>query len=579
MPAQNWRATTTTGARPTIPASCTPYALPAGCTIALAPHSTTVLATAVQVTPACFTDPPTPLPGPSPTPDSDAGGSGAGRGVTVLGSNLRDPFYASTIPMAYSIAATTTLAYVLLALLFLPTPPHSRPRLQKLATLTVCICLTIAFAETTDVLRSEYLAVGSSVYTYTNEAREVRERVVGGLHIKVGRLISDLLLWLAQVQTLIRLFPRQREKVVIKWAGLGLIVLDTLFGVLEAFVSPMASTDSFLDAIPALSYLFQICLSTMYAGCVLYYSVSKRRFSYFSSFPPRPFLVRSSGRGRGRSPLAGPSIFLVAMLSVASIITPIVFFIVDIAQKDLAGWGDYIRWVGAAACSVVVWEWVDRIESLEREESKAGVLGREVYDEDEDFRFTGGHRGGGGGGGGGGSGGGGGGGGRGDGGEEEREGGGGGGGGGSGGGGGGDVATAGRGGPDHGQDDFRGSPHHHHLHQHRLSRSTNASFTSESTHYEVNMRQLSSSDPYEEGWSVSSFTPSIKTVMTLDRPPSTPPSPPLQQRTTTAEVTATTPTIAAARCASPPVAPAPAATEQSQQQHRPHRGHPVHLQL
>jgi hypothetical protein len=363
MPRQNWRAPTST-TRYSVAASCTPYHLPSGLSIPLA-DTTTVLTSAIVVTPACYTA------FPSPT------------GQSVHIKHLRDPFYASTIPMAYSIAATSTLAYVLLLLLFLPNPPHSRPWLQKVATLSVCICLTIAFAETTNVLRDDYNLAGSSVFTLTNEAREVRSQVNSGVHLKIGRIISDCFLWLAQVQTLIRLFPRQREKMVIKWTGFALIVLDTLFSVLESFVSPMASTDSFLDAIPALSYLFQICCSTMYAGCVIYYSIAKRRYSYF--YPHRPFSPHSPGTKK----YGGRSIFLVAILSICSILTPLVFFIVDIAQKDLAGWGDYVRWVGAAASSVVVWEWVDRIEGLEREEKKGGVLGREVYDEDEDLRFTG----------------------------------------------------------------------------------------------------------------------------------------------------------------------------------------------
>jgi len=374
MPRQNWRAPTT-NARIPLPPSCTPFFLSAGLTLSLE-STTTVLTAEVAATPACYTSQATPT-----TPHDD--------GFSVSTADLRDPFYASTIPMAYSIAATSTLAYVLLLLLFLPNPPHERPWLQKVATLAVCICLTIAFAETTDVLRHEYSLVGSSIYSLTNEAREVRSRVVAGIHLKVGRIISDLFLWLAQVQTLIRLFPRQREKVVIKWAGFALILLDTLFSVLQAFVSPMASTDSFLDAIPALSYLFQICCSTLYAGCVIYYSIAKRRYSYM--YPHRLFSPPSPGTKK----YGGRSIFLVAILSIASILTPLVFFIVDIAQKDLAGWGDYIRWVGAAASSVVVWEWVDRIEGLEREENKGGVLGREVYDEDEDLRFIGGRGGGG----------------------------------------------------------------------------------------------------------------------------------------------------------------------------------------
>jgi hypothetical protein len=346
-----------------------------GYTINLSPESTLTLSDSAIATPECWTSTPTPTGTASAMPELDGGASSE----DLAASDLRDPFYASTIPMAYSISATTTLAYVLLFLLFLPNPPNSRPWLQKVATLTVVVCLTIAFAETTTVLEEEYKLVGSSLYSLTNEAREVRRRVVGGTVIRIGRIISDLFLWLAQVQTLIRLFPREREKVIIKWAGFCLILLDTIFSILQTFVSPLATNpDSFLDAIPALSYLFQIALSLLYASCVMYYSFAKRKYSYLyphSFFKPAP---------PGSKQYGGRSIVLVAILSIASVLTPIVFFVLDIAQKDLAGWGDYIRWVGAASASAVVWEWVDRIEGLEREECKGGVLGREVFDEDED---------------------------------------------------------------------------------------------------------------------------------------------------------------------------------------------------
>lgn len=381
MPRQDWRVATSTSHRPTpttvaIPASCSPFTLYSGCEIALGPSSTLTLSGSAVATPECFTSVYSAATGTATAvAELDNGGSDE----ELPASDLRDPFYASTIPMAYSISATTTLAYVLLFLLFLPNPPNSRPWLQKVATLTVVVCLTIAFAETTTVLEEEYKLAGSSLYSLTNEAREVRRRVVGGTVIRVGRIISDLFLWLAQVQTLIRLFPREREKVIIKWAGFCLILLDTVFSILQSFVSPLTTDpDSFLDAIPALSYLFQIALSLLYASCVIYYSFAKRKYSYFY---PYSFFKPSTP---GSKQYGGRSIVLVATLSIASVLTPIVFFVLDIAQKDLAGWGDYIRWVGAASASAVVWEWVDRIEGLEREERKGGVLGREVFDEDEE---------------------------------------------------------------------------------------------------------------------------------------------------------------------------------------------------
>jgi hypothetical protein len=365
--ARQWREPTV--AENMITPTCAPYILPSGLIIPLGSSTTATLTEQTTVTPACYIQPPA--------------ATSSEESESISTDDLRDPFYSSTIPMAYSIAATTTLAYVLLLLLFMPNPPHSRPWLQKVATLTVCVCLTIAFVDTTDVLRSEYNLVGSAVSTTANEARLIRKRVLTGIVMKIGRIVSDLFLWLAQVQTLIRLFPREREKMVIKWAGSFLILLDTLFSILESFVSPLASTDSFLDAIPALSYLFQISLGMLYASCVLYYSFSKRRYSYF--YPRRSLFGLSSPATHH---LGGQSIILVAFLSIAAVVVPIVFFIVDIAHSDLAGWGDYVRWVGAAAASVVVWEWVDRIEGLEREENKGGVLGREIYDEDEDDRFV-----------------------------------------------------------------------------------------------------------------------------------------------------------------------------------------------
>lgn len=365
---QNWRATTT-AAR--IPQSCMPFMLPSGLVVAVAPSQTITLTTRVPATPACYTSFT-----PEPTADTKV------TNHTMSAASLRDPFYASTIPMAYSIAATTTLAYILLVLLFLPSPPNRRPWLQKVATLTVCVGLTVAFAETTNVLEAEYTMLGSNAFIQANEARAVRDRVVAGLAIRIGRIVSDLFLWLAMVQTLIRLFPREREKVVIKWSGFCLIVLDTVFSVLQAFVSPIAAnTDSFLDAVPALSYLFQMSLSLLYACCVLYYSFTKGRYAYF--FPYRQLYNSPAAAEK----FDGRSMPLVATLSIASVIAPIIFFVLDIAQKDLAGWGDYIRWAGAASASVVVWEWVDRIESLEREEGKGGVLGREIYEEDEVNRY------------------------------------------------------------------------------------------------------------------------------------------------------------------------------------------------
>ncbi|KAK8089374.1 hypothetical protein PG997_004335 [Apiospora hydei] len=273
-------------------------------------------------------------------------------------ADLRDPFYASTFPQCYALAATTVIAYTLVIMLLVAprsfldggvvvlgkrgfTSPNNgisiggRPWLQKVAALSVAVSLTIATVDTFRVAEDQY-KIGNA------NAEELQRLVAEGTQLKIIRIISDTFLWLAQAQTLIRLFPRQREK----YTGPG-----------------NTRPRSFTDAVPALNYLFQLSLGLLYAAWVIYYSLMKKRYAFY-----HPLMKNIS---------------LMAMLSILAVIVPVVFFILDISKSEFTAWGDYVRWVGAAAASVIVWEWVERIEALEREEKKDGILGREVFDGDE----------------------------------------------------------------------------------------------------------------------------------------------------------------------------------------------------
>ncbi|KAI9678736.1 MAG: pH-response regulator protein palH/rim21 [Caeruleum heppii] len=357
---------------------CTPFTLPSLGVVSLDVNSVITLTTDIVFHPQCT--------------------NGAQTGhVSSVGpsdvADLRDPFYASTIVQTYAIATTTILSYMLVIMLLI-TPrtfyvggPRGgggflggrgiisgasgrasvigvggRPWLQKVAALTVAISLTIATADTFRVAKQQY-------HVGYMDATALRDQVAGGIEIRAIRVISDTFLWLAQVQTLTRLFPRHKEKVTIMWVGFVLIVFDIVFAILNAFVfaSKTRSRGS-KTAIPTLSYLFHLALSFLYTAWVLYYAFTKRRYAFYHR------KMRN--------------ICLVAVLALASVLIPITFFVLDIANPKLAGWGDYVRWVGAAAASVVVWEWVERIEALERDERKDGVLGREIYDGDEMLHLT-----------------------------------------------------------------------------------------------------------------------------------------------------------------------------------------------
>jgi hypothetical protein len=352
---------------------CTPFTLPSGGIITLDSLSVVTLDADAVFKPQCTSTVEITL--------SDVSSS----------SNLRDPFYASTIPQCYALSATTVIAYMLVIMLFI-TPRTflsggivilgrrgfttgssgtdagigigGRPWLQKVATVGVAISLTIATANTFRVAQEQY-EIGYM------DALALQNEVMNSMELKIIQVISDTFLWLAQAQTLIRLFPRQREKIIIKWTAFALITLDLLFSILNTFVYGSKSVSrpyNIVEAIPAINYLFHLALGLLYGAWVIYYGLTKRTYAFY-----HPNMR---------------NICLVALMSITAVIVPVVFFVLDISKPDVAGWGDYVRWVGAAAASVVVWEWVERIEALERNDKKDGVLGREIFDGDEMLEVT-----------------------------------------------------------------------------------------------------------------------------------------------------------------------------------------------
>ena len=377
---QIWAVPTTTSGH--LPHSCTPYRLPSGGAINIGQGHIITLTQDAGFQPLCHG---TPVPPPIDPLQP---------GIDLAILDSQDPFYSSTNPQIYAIAAVTIVSYMLLIILFI-TPRTffvggvgggggvlsqrgmmsgmhgsnpvigigSRPWLQKIAALTVVVSLTLVTADTFKWAHRQYDAG-------YQDATELTDKVISGLEVRVVRTISETCLWLAQAQTLIRLFPRHKEKLMIKWIAFALIVLELIFSILNHFLveDTVNRPKRFDNAIPAMNYLFALSLNLCYGGFIVYYALQKRRFAFY-----HPHMRNMP---------------LVALLSLVAVAIPVVFFVLDLSKPNVSGWGSYVRWVGAAAASVVVWEWVERIEALERDENRNGILGREIFDGDEMLEAT-----------------------------------------------------------------------------------------------------------------------------------------------------------------------------------------------
>jgi ABC-type multidrug transport system fused ATPase/permease subunit len=273
---------------------------------------------------------------------------------------LHDPFFASISPQILALAGATIAAAILLILLFLTRT--RKPWVQKLATLAMTVSLVIYMVVSVDMLQDQY-ANGSY------DADTLRD-VNQNLACKVFAYIADFVIYLAQVQTLMRIFPRKRDKVIIQWTGLGLILLTMVFCALFQFLQPTAPPPNkqstawaiFIQILPPLNYLFSIALAFIYAVCVFYFGVVHRRVA-----------------------LTVPAGLILAFLSFICITMPIIFFCLDIWAKFVVGWGQYIRSIASIGSAVIVWEWIDRVDESESKRiGKNAILGRRIFEDEFD---------------------------------------------------------------------------------------------------------------------------------------------------------------------------------------------------
>jgi len=287
----------------------------------------------------------------------DVGESGHPNNVTLGNNSLHDPFFASITPQTFALAGATIASAILLILLFLSR--SRKPWLQKIAALGTTMSLVTYMVVSVNLLEQQYV-----LGRY--DADDLRA-VNHNLTVMIIAYLASFAIYLSQVQTLMRIFPRKRDKVIIKWTGFGLIVLAMLFSALYTFlpvnVPPTgrsAALHIFLQILPPLNYLFAIALAFIYMCCLIYFAIAHRRVAF-----------------------TVPAGLILALLSLACITMPIIFFCLDIWAKFVVGWGQFIRSIASIGSTVIVWEWIDRVEEWESKRAgKNGVLGRRIFEDE-----------------------------------------------------------------------------------------------------------------------------------------------------------------------------------------------------
>lgn len=254
-------------------------------------------------------------------------------------------FHSSLSPLLYSLSSSTVIC-VLLNLVIFDGP--RRPFLQKFSISLSSIYLLTTFIFATCKLQSQY-------YSGYQDGISLRYELETLTALNILHVIFDTILLAMEVQTLMSLFPRQKEKRLIFWVGGTLIIISQVLWSVSVF-DPNSNMGS--SPLPAFVYLFQISISVLYAGCVIYYTVTKYK-----------------------SALHRRLIFFTLVSHLASF-APIALFIVDVGGWWVVEWTDSVSWLTSILSIITVWEWARRVEVRERHREKTRVLGRQVFEDE-----------------------------------------------------------------------------------------------------------------------------------------------------------------------------------------------------
>lgn len=257
------------------------------------------------------------------------------------------PFYGSVTPFAYSISATTIMAWLLFILLIIA--QKRRPLFQKIAVCALGVTLTAVLAQSSDVLRRQYKQGYQNIHGLLVE-------VTRGLTFEILDVISTTLLWLAHLQVVLRLFQEPQYRFLILGVGALLVMLYVIFQCLTYFkewADALDLADRF-GAISILNYVIQYVIILVYVLAVVIYSIRKRRHAY------------------------RPRVMATAIISLLACVSPLVFTSMCISSYWFEGWATFVNRICSAAASVVVWGWLDAIERSEKDEQKTGVMGRKL---------------------------------------------------------------------------------------------------------------------------------------------------------------------------------------------------------
>lgn len=266
-------------------------------------------------------------------------------------------------PVVLSFTANFVITISLTLLIFLNIGDRRykyTSRLLKIGSLISSINILIFVTRALKKLKSEHEKYGITT------AGSVMSLYSSDLTFSILDLISVFMIQLCQVMIVNRLFPRNLEKRICIFLGVPLVVVSNVLWAVLRLDQSMRTSPRYWGTLPPFVYLFRIALSTSYACTITSYSFIKRRFC-----------IHSFQMG------------ILSLLAILVVLLQPILFITDVSDAWLWGVGELFTTTCYVGSAFIVWEWLERLTTLERNEQAQSILGRPFYeDEQQEYRIA-----------------------------------------------------------------------------------------------------------------------------------------------------------------------------------------------
>lgn len=271
-------------------------------------------------------------------------------------------FLYTVYPIIYSLSCCTFICCFLALILFTKQymRSHKPTVLIKLSTLSTGLYVLSIYIYSAIMLykQRDYLISSGDLLIMKMQQK---------IAFNVVDLVVVIMLQLSQVQIIMRLFPRRREKRFTFIAGLLLsISSQTMWSI--AFFLPSGERfgtdpdyDSSIAILPLFVYLLRIAMSMLYTCLFVVYFFNKRQYIF------------------------NPKVLPLTVFTFIIMNSSFAIFIADISNIWMNELSELFNVTAYVVINVVSWEFINRIILLEKFEQKKGILGRQFYDEEDQY--------------------------------------------------------------------------------------------------------------------------------------------------------------------------------------------------